>query len=107
MPGADMATIEAAIDASITSLLEDGVTEAEVAQAIHRLQASAIKARDSLSGPAQLIGRALTTGQTVEDIEAWPDRIGAVTAEAILAAARDVLVLERSVTGLLLGKPPS
>jgi zinc protease len=107
MPGADMATIEAAIDANIASLLENGVTEEEVAQAIHRLQASAIKARDSLSGPAQLIGRALTTGQSIEDIEAWPERIGAVTAEAVLAAAREALVLDRSVTGLLLAKPPS
>ncbi|MEX2298312.1 MAG: pitrilysin family protein [Dongiaceae bacterium] len=107
LPDADMATIEAAIDASIAELLETGVTDAEVAQAIHRLQASAIKARDSLSGPAQLFGRALATGQTIEDVEAWPERIGAVTAEAVLAAAREVLVLDRSVTGLLLTKPAS
>jgi zinc protease len=107
MPGADLTAIETAIDASIASLLENGVTEQEVAQAIHRLQASAIKARDSLSGPAQLVGRALTTGQSIEDIEAWPERIGAVTADAVVAAARDVLVLDRSVTGLLLAKPPS
>jgi zinc protease len=107
MPDADMSEIETAIDTSIAELLESGVTDAEVAQAIHRLQASAIKARDSLAGPAQLIGRALTTGQTVDDIESWPDRIGAVTAEAVLAAARDVFVLERSVTGLLLAKPAS
>ncbi|MDZ4734931.1 MAG: pitrilysin family protein [Rhodospirillaceae bacterium] len=107
MPDADMTTIEAAIDASIADLLDTGVTDAEVAQAIHRLQASAIKARDSLSGPAQLFGRALTIGQTIEDVEVWPEKIGAVTAEAVMAAAREVLVLDRSVTGLLLTKPAS
>ena len=31
------------------------------------------------SGPARVVGAALATGSTIEDIEAWPDRIAAVT----------------------------
>jgi zinc protease len=37
----------------------------------------------------------------------WPQRIAAVTAEQIVAAARAVLREERSVTGILLQKPRS
>jgi len=41
----------------------------------------------------------------VERAEAWPARIGAVTPAQVMAAARDVLRPERSVTGVLLEQP--
>ncbi|MCB1835900.1 MAG: insulinase family protein, partial [Geminicoccaceae bacterium] len=47
-------------------------------------------------------GTALTTGQTVDDVEAWPERIEAVTAEEVETVARLVLDRRRSVTGKLL-----
>jgi zinc protease len=52
------------------------------------------------------IGIALTTGQTIEDVESWPDRISAVTLEQVNAAARHVLHPARSVTSLLLPDDP-
>lgn len=107
VPSTDMATVEAAIDAAISALLADGVTQDEVTRAIGRLQAEAIKARDSLAGPAHLIGHSLVAGQTIEDIEAWPERIGTVTVEDVTAAARALFDIDRSVTGLLLAKPAS
>ena len=66
------------------------------------MQAAAIYARDSLAGPANIVGAALATGRTVEDVAAWPDRIGAVTAADIQAAARAVLIERNSATGILL-----
>ena len=42
--------------------------------------------------------------QAVADVEAWPERIGAVTVEQIKAAAKAVLKEGRSVTSYLLGK---
>lgn len=107
VPNGDMAAVESAMDEAVAKLLADGVTEAEVTRAIHRLQAEAIKARDSLAGPAHLIGGALVAGQTIEDIEAWPDRIGAVTVADVNEAARALFDIDRSVTGLLLAKPAS
>ena len=62
----------------------------------------AVYARDSLSTAARIFGAALTSGLSVEDVEAWPERIAAVTTEQVNAAARAVLVPETSVTGLLL-----
>ena len=47
----------------------------EVRRAQQRLQAAAIYARDSLAGPANIVGAALATGQTLDDVAAWPDRI--------------------------------
>jgi len=105
--GVDIAKVEAALDAQIQKLLTEGASEDEVERAKSRMRASAIYARDSLSTGARVIGAALTTGQTIEDVEAWPQRIGAVTAAQVNAAARAVLQPERSVTGLLLPKPAS
>jgi len=102
--GGGVDAIEPAMDAEIARLLKDGVTEDEVARAKKSLQAEAVKARDSLSGPARLVGAALATGSTIEDIEAWPDRIGAVTVADVNAAAKAVFDIDYSVTSILLPK---
>ncbi len=106
-PGGDIETAEAALRAEIDLLLKDGVTETEVAEAIERLQSAAIFARDSVSTPSRVLGSALVTGQTIEDVEAWPERIGQVTAEQVTAAARAVFDARRSVTAVLKPEPTS
>lgn len=98
----DLARLETALDAEIAKLLENGVTVDEVERAKGRLQAQAIYARDSLETGARAIGAALALGRTIDDVETWPERIGAVTAERVVEAARLVLRPERSVTGSLL-----
>jgi zinc protease len=94
--------VETAIDAEIALLLKDGVTDDEVARAKNSLISSAVYARDSLRAAPNVLGRSLTTGSTIEDVEAWPDRIKAVTAEQVTAAARRLLVAMNSVTSVLL-----
>ncbi|MCB1883179.1 MAG: insulinase family protein [Geminicoccaceae bacterium] len=106
-PGIGLDRIEAAIDAEVDRLLKDGVKDDEVARVKKRMLAEAVYARDSLSGAARIFGVALTTGQTVADVEAWPDRIAAVTPDEVMAAARLVLDPDRSVTGRLLPFPGS
>ena len=102
-PGKDVAEVEKAVDAVIETLLKGGVTDAEVADAKTRLEAQAILARDSLSGPAHSIGEAVATGQTIDDVENWPDDIGAVTTAEVNAAMRAVFGPDgASVTGMLL-----
>ncbi len=105
-PGGDIGEVEAALRAEIARMLEEGVTEAEVAAAKRRMRASAIYARDSLGTGPNIFGRALTTGRSVEDVEAWPDRIAEVTVEQVNAAAHAVFRDNRSVTGLLLPETP-
>lgn len=103
--GVSMDTLEAALEREVAKLLESGVTAEEVATAKRRMLAEAAYARDSLTGPAQALGAALATGQSVDDVESWPVRIDAVTAEQVNAAARSVLSKPNHVTGLLL--PPA
>jgi zinc protease len=50
-----------------------------------------------------MYGAALTSGQTVDQVYTWPERIKAVPAEAVAAAAKRWLDVRRSVTGTLLG----
>lgn len=101
-PGGDLDTLEAALDAEIEKLLADGVTPEEVARVQKRMIAEAVYARDSLTTAVRVFGSALTTGSTIEDVEAWPERIAAVTPEAVLEAARLVFDRNQSVTGRLI-----
>ena len=97
----DLADVEAAVDAEIARLMSDGVEEWEVESAKERLILAAIYARDSLSGPARTLGRVLTAGAGVDAVEEWPDRIGEVSVDDVMAAAHAVFRPGRSVTGLL------
>lgn len=103
--GAAMGDVEAALDAVLAKLVADGVSAEEVDRTKARMRAAAVLARDSLQSGARVIGTALTTGQTIEDVESWPERIDAVTKDDVDRAARYLLQPERSVTGLLLPKP--
>ena len=105
LPGGDLATLETAMTGELRKLLKDGVSDEEVKKAKQRLRAAAIYARDSLFNPGRILGTALTTGRSVADVEAWPDRIAAVTTGEVLAVARAVLRDEISVTGELLPQP--
>jgi zinc protease len=69
------------------------------------MMAGAIYARDPLGAAPRIIGGALAAGRSIDELEAWPERIDAVSVEQVNAAARAVLRDERSVTGLLLPEP--
>ncbi|MGO4739431.1 M16 family metallopeptidase [Bosea sp. 2KB_26] len=101
-PGIDMAALEAGLDVALTTFLADGPSEIELSRARTRLVAETIFARDSQSSLARIFGASLAVGETVEDVLAWPERIEAVTREAVIEAARRYLRPDRSVTGLLL-----
>lgn len=100
--GVSLADVEAAADAEIRRLLSEGVSAAEVDRVKQRLQASALYSRDSLSGVARIIGASLVTGRSLDEVQAWPERIGAVTPDEVMAAARQVLKDDTAVTAVLL-----
>jgi len=104
-PGVPVDKLEPLVEQELARIAKDGVTEDEVSRAKERLVASVAYARDSLHTGAQTLGEALTTGQGVDEVEAWPDHIAAVTREQVIAAAAKVLIPKGSVTGLLLPDP--
>ncbi len=102
-----LADFEAKLEAVVKTALTDGVTADEVARAKSRMITQAIYARDSLSGPARIVGAALAEGRSLDDVQSWPDRIGAVTVDDVNEAARLVVHDDQSVTGILLPQPTS
>ena len=106
-PGTTLPQLETAIDAVLAELIAKGVTADELDRAKNRMIADAIYANDSQRTLAQWYGAALTTGSTVDDVRAWPDRIRAVTAKDVQDAARQWLDKRRSVTGYLIKEAPA
>ncbi|MCC6919074.1 MAG: insulinase family protein [Alphaproteobacteria bacterium] len=99
--GEQLGEVEKAIDAEIQKFLTEGPTPEELARAKAVLVANATYARDSQEGQANYFGEGLTFGLTLADLEAWPDRIDAVTLDQVKAVAATYLKPERSVTGTL------
>lgn len=85
--GVTLEQLEAGLDAEIVRIREEGVSEAELEAARTRLVRSMIFARDDVSGLANVYGATLATGGSVEDVDEWPQRIRAVTADQVKAAA--------------------
>ncbi|QFS95960.1 pitrilysin family protein [Labrenzia sp. ac12] len=104
-PGYTLEDMERLIATELQKLLETGVTEEEVKRARNSMVASAIYAQDSQSGLARLFGGALTTGQTIENVQTWPSQVQAVTPEDVLDAARTYLA-GLPVVGELRMEPP-
>jgi zinc protease len=100
-PGVTLRDVEAGVDAVLADVIDHGVTADELDRAKTRLIADAVYAQDNQAALARWYGAALATGETVDMVRSWPDRIRAVTADAVQQAARTWLDRRRSVTGYL------
>jgi len=100
--GVDFATVEQVIDGVIADLAKNPVRAEDLERVKTQLIAEAIYAQDNQATLARWYGGGLTTGLSIEDIRSWPDRIRAVTAEQVRAAAAKWLDKKRSVTGYLI-----
>lgn len=100
-PGVTLAEAEDALDAAIDEFLETGIDPVQFDRIKMQQRAALIYADDSIMGLAMRYGGALATGLSLQDIDAWPDIIDAVTEDDVLAAARQVFDKRRAVTGWL------
>lgn len=96
-----------AIDKAINTVLNDfTVMEDEVKKAVAQLQDEAVYERDSLTGPAMMIGYQLASGLTLDQVEGWTTALEGVTPDQVQAAVRDYLLPSadryHAVTGYLL-----
>jgi zinc protease len=101
-PGVEFAQVEQVIDSVIADVGQNAVRAEDLERVKTQLIAEAIYAQDNQATLARWYGAALTTGLSIEDIRSWPDRIRAVTAEQVRAAAQKWLDKKRSVTGYLI-----
>jgi zinc protease len=101
-PDVSLPQIESAMDEVIAAVARDGISADELARAKTQMIATVTYDQDNQATLARWYGTALTTGMTVESVATWPDRIRAVTADDIRAAAQRYLDKRRSVTGYLI-----
>ncbi|WP_135506743.1 M16 family metallopeptidase [Roseovarius aestuariivivens] len=99
--GVTLPEAEAALDEVLANFLEEGVDAEQLERIKMQIRASEIYVRDDVGQLANRYGRALTQGLTVEDVQAWPGLLEAVTEEDILAAAREVFAKKNAVTGYI------
>ena len=99
--GVSLDQVEKAMDAVLDQFLKTGVDAAEFARIKAQVKAEQIFSADNTQGLAHRYGMALASGLTVQDVQAWPDVLQAVTAEEVMAEAKKVLDRRQAVTGWL------
>ncbi|MCF7643923.1 M16 family metallopeptidase [Pseudochrobactrum asaccharolyticum] len=99
---ATLEDVQTAANVEVDRIIAEGVTETELNQARNRFLKAMIFARDSQTGMARIYGSSLATGQTVDDVLGWPDKIRAVKPEQIRDVAERYLKPSLEVTGYLL-----
>ena len=87
-----------ASDEVIAKFVNSPPPVADLARVKTQLVASAIYQRDSQYSLASAYGQALSIGLTVADVQSWPQRINAVTAQDVRSNAASSLLRRESVT---------
>jgi zinc protease len=100
--GVSFAQVEQVIDDVIADIEQNGVRSEDLERVKTQLIAETVYAQDNQATLARWYGGAMTTGQSVEDIRSWPERIRAVTAEQVRDVVRKWFDKKRSVTGYLI-----
>ena len=101
-PGVSLEEAEKAMDETLAQFMVDGVPEGDLDRIKKQLRAAQIYARDDVESIGSRYGRALASGLTIEDVQAWPEVLQAVTEQDVMEAARMVLNRKASVTGWLM-----
>ncbi|MAC77999.1 MAG: peptidase M16 [Rhodobacteraceae bacterium] len=99
--GVSLEEAEDALDGAIAQFMTDGVDPEHLNRIKAQLRAAQIYERDSVDSVGNRYGQALTSGLTVEDVQAWPALLQEITPEEVMDAARLVFRPETSVTGWL------
>lgn len=102
VPGVSLEETETALDAALQEFLAAPINGDDLNRIKAQLKAAEIYERDSVDSVGRLYGAALTSGLTVEDVQAWPEILQAVTEEDVKAAAEMVLNRNNAVTGWLM-----
>jgi len=103
--GVTLGNAETAMDAVLASFMADGVDLEQFERLKMQVRAGEIYELDDVQSRADRYGRALTTGLTIADVQAWPEVLQAVTPEDVMAAAKRLFDRKRAVTGWLQPEP--
>ena len=96
--GVSLDSLERAVDEVIARFVAHATPSADLARVKTQLVASTIYQRDNQYSLASAYGQALAIGLTVADVQSWPQRIGAVTAQTVRSTAAASLIKSEAVT---------
>ena len=100
-PGVTLDKIEAAMEAEIKKLVDDGIPEDEMHRVSVAMKASAVYQQDDPFHVMYRLGRWLVAGGTPETFDDWLATLDTLTPEDVVNAAHTWLVESGSTTGLL------
>jgi zinc protease len=99
--GVSLEQLEKEVDEALASVPGDALDPAAIERAKTPLLAETVYQTDSQSSLARIYGSALAIGETIEQVQRWPEEVEAVTREQLASIAERYLVARRSVTGYL------
>ena len=99
--GHDVAAVEAALRAEVARLRDERVDESELERIRIRVLADNVFQQDSLFYQGMLLGMLETAGIGWRELDAYAERIRAVTPEQVQSVARRYLVDDRLTVGIL------
>lgn len=82
-PDVSIEDLEKEINNTFREIVGNGITAEEVEKARTRMIDKALFARDSVAGPAMVVGQALSIGATLDDVEYGPQRLESVTRDQV------------------------
>ncbi|MGB0723252.1 MAG: M16 family metallopeptidase [Gammaproteobacteria bacterium] len=103
--GHDIDSLRAALLNEVRKVAEEPIPAAELARVKTRAVASSVYERDSVMGQAVQIGAMEAVGLGWRELDAYVERIDAVTAEQVRAVARKYFVPERMTVAVLDPQP--
>lgn len=100
-PSTELRDLEIRMDAVIADLLQNGISEEELARAKRSAIAQAIYSLDNQATLANIVGQALAVGQSLDSVQDWPARVQAATMAEVQAVAQKYLRPVAAATGYL------
>jgi len=108
LPERDFTAIETAVAEVFADIADHGVTAEDITKAANKLIDQSVYERDSLTGPAMMLGYQLSTGMSLDQAETWIHDLNSVTPQDVQNVVRDYLMPNsedmHSVTGYLIPK---
>lgn len=97
-PGVPLDAVERAVDETLAAFARHPVARTDLNRTKKRLISSVTFRRDNQFELASAYGQALAIGLTAQDVQQWPDRIMAVSADGVRKAALGALSRKESVS---------
>lgn len=103
-PEISLTKAEEALGEELEKLVKNGVTRGEIENAKDSILAELVYTQDDIIKASQTLSGLYASGMPIEDIEAWPDSIKAVTPEQINKVMQEIFAHPQPIIGRLVPK---